>query len=55
MVNINTEAESKPWKENVLRGFTLGKSVHTVAAAGEATIRVYFIDPGLVINQLEVE
>lgn len=55
LVNIHTESESRAWKENVLRGFALGKSVHTTATAGPATIRLYFLDPGLVINQLEID
>jgi hypothetical protein len=54
IVNIHTESESRAWKENVLRGFALGKSVHTVNASGPATIRIYFLDPGLVINELEI-
>ena len=55
IVNIHTESESRAWKENVLRGFALGKSVHKVAATGAATISIYFLDPGLVINELQIE
>jgi hypothetical protein len=55
LVNIHTEAESRAWKLNVLRGFAQGTSQYITASAGMATLRVYFIDPGLVINQLEVE
>jgi len=55
MVNIHTESESRAWKENVLRGYALGRSKHTIATAGKTTIRVYFIDPGLVINELQIE
>ena len=54
IVNIHTESESKAWKENVLRGFAQGKSTHTTTA-GMATIRIYFLDPGLVINELEID
>jgi len=55
IVNIHTESESRAWKENVLRGFALGKSTHAVNASGPASIRIYFLDPGLVINELQID
>lgn len=55
IVNIHTEAESRPWRENVLRGYATGKSAFTLSTAGPATLRIYFPDPGLVINQLEID
>jgi hypothetical protein len=54
LVNIHTEAESRQWKENVLRGFAQGKTT-CVAGKNDNMVRIYFIDAGLVINQLEVD
>ena len=54
LVNIHTEAESRQWKENVLRGFAQGKTTCT-AGKTDNIIRIYFIDAGLVINQVEID
>ncbi|MDO7846160.1 glycosyl hydrolase 115 family protein [Hymenobacter sp. M29] len=53
-VDVNVPADSKQWKENVLRGFSQGQTTHEVAAAGPATIRLYLLDAGLVVNQIQV-
>ncbi|WP_198172949.1 glycosyl hydrolase 115 family protein [Hymenobacter ginkgonis] len=55
VVDVNVPADSKQWKENVLRGFSQGQTTHEVSAAGPATIRVYLLDPGVVLNQLQLD
>lgn len=55
VVDVNVPADSKQWKENVLRGFSQGQTQHEVTAAGPATIRLYLLDPGLVVNQLHIQ
>ncbi|MDO7851697.1 glycosyl hydrolase 115 family protein [Hymenobacter convexus] len=54
-VDVNVPADSKQWKENVLRGFSQGQTTHEVAASGPATIRLYLLDAGLVVNQLQIQ
>jgi len=54
LVNIETKVESKEWGQNVLRGFSVGKTTHHIATKGKATIKIYLVDPGIVINQIEV-
>lgn len=54
LVNIHSESESRQWKENVLRGYAEGKINGT--STGETTVlRIYFPEPGLVINTIEIE
>lgn len=55
VVDVNVPADSKQWKENVLRGFSQGQTMHEVAASGLATIRLYLLDAGLVVNQIQIQ
>lgn len=55
VVNVHTESETNTWKQNVLRGFSMGKTTHTIQPPGTATIRIYVLDEGLLVNQLEIE
>jgi hypothetical protein len=48
-------ADSKQWRENVLRGFSQGQTTYEVAASGPATIRLYLLDAGLVVNQIQIQ
>ena len=52
MKNVHSEADSEEWRENVIRGYSLGKSTHTVNS-DKNKLRVYFEDYNLVINTIE--
>ena len=54
VVNVDTKEDSKDWSANVLRGYSIGKTVHQVSKTGAATVRIYMLDPSLVLSQLEV-
>jgi hypothetical protein len=54
-VNIHSESESAQWKQNVLRGYAEGRSAHLISKAGASVIRIYFPDPGLAVNLIEIE
>ena len=47
-------ADTKPWDVNVLRGYAEGSTDFTFANNNEATVRIYFPQPGLVINTIEI-
>jgi len=49
--NVHAETDSKEWKENVIRGYSAGKTTHTIG--GKSKLRIWFNDPGLVINDIE--
>jgi len=54
LVNIHAESESQSWKENVVRGYAEGK--FSYIATKEATIlKIFFPEPGLVVNAIEIQ
>jgi hypothetical protein len=52
---LTSLAETAPWGANVLRGYNQGVSTFNIDATGEAIVRIYFLDPCLVVNQIEIE
>jgi hypothetical protein len=55
IISINSPAESATWKQNVLRGYSVGQTQHQIGTEGESIIRIYIPEPGIVINRIEVE
>jgi len=55
VVNIHAAADTKAWSPNVLRGYSVGQTTHKVSKAGEGTVRIYLLDPGVVLSQVEVQ
>jgi hypothetical protein len=53
-VNVNSEADSPEWKENVLRGYSVGETMHTLSVSGTVTIVIELKNKNLVINQVEI-
>ena len=53
-VNVNAEAETAVWKENVLRGFSQGITVHAIAKDTPGTITIMLKNKNLVISQIEM-
>jgi len=42
------------WATNVVRGYASGKTTHTVDKDGQSTIRVYLLEPGLAVSEIEI-
>lgn len=54
--SIATSANAADWKQNVLRGWATGKSIaYTAAEAGEVKLRIYFMDPGLALQEITID
>ena len=53
--DIATLAETKPWSANVLKGYAPWETKYHSDQKGEVSVRIYFPDPGLVINQISVQ
>ena len=54
--SIATYANASDWKQNVLRGWATGKSIaYTAAEAGEVKLRIYFMDPGLALQEMTID
>lgn len=54
-INIATLSGTKVWAQNVLRGFAFGKTVYDSPDNESIQVRIYFADPGLVVNSISVE
>ncbi len=55
IINVAPASENNTWKQNVLQGYASGITKHQVAKAGKSVIKIYLLDPGVVINQLEIK
>ncbi len=51
-VNLESEEYSKVWAGNILRTAALGQSQHRVAAPGHQVLKIWMIDPGVVLDKL---
>lgn len=54
VVDINADEFSAAWNVNVLRAAASGNSNHLIASAGLQTLKVWMIDPGVVLDQVTV-
>jgi hypothetical protein len=43
------------WQENVLRNAALASSVHSIAKPGLHTLKIWMVDPGIVLDAIEME
>lgn len=55
IINISPASENNIWKQNVLQGYASGVTKHQVNKTGKSTVKIYMLDPGLLINQLEIQ
>ncbi|MEO6522867.1 MAG: glycosyl hydrolase 115 family protein [Mucilaginibacter sp.] len=54
VINVDSPADSKVWGANVLRGYSVGQTTHQGSKNGEGKVRIYLLDPSLVLSQIEV-
>lgn len=54
-VNMATAVDTKSWASNVLKGYAEGETVYESASDKTVAVRIYFPDPGLVVNAVSVE
>lgn len=52
--DLNSAEGSRPWSENVLRGFSKGETVHALVDSRSHEIKLYLLDPGMVLSQIRV-
>lgn len=53
-MNLANPAETPTWAVNLLRGYAEGETTCNSDSNGERMIRIYFPDPGLVVNSITV-
>lgn len=51
-VSIATEAETKEWSPNVMRGYAMGSTLYHSEEDKEVRVRIYFADAGLLLSSL---
>ena len=54
IVNVHSAAETRPWEQNVLRGYAIGKSTHNLDNTGPVKLRLSLLDPGLLVSQIRI-
>jgi Glycosyl hydrolase family 115/Gylcosyl hydrolase family 115 C-terminal domain len=54
LINVNAEAESTVWKENVVRGYSQGITQHVVTSDGLTNIRIILKNKNLALSQIEI-
>ncbi|MGD0516833.1 MAG: hypothetical protein ABSA26_04795 [Thermoguttaceae bacterium] len=54
IVNVDCRAETPTWEQNVLRGYSIGKSSHKLDKDGIVKIRLSLLDTGLLISQIRI-
>lgn len=52
--NIASLAETKSWASNILKGYAAGETTFNSDKEGMVSIRIYLLDPGVVINSIEL-
>lgn len=52
LVDIAKPVETHEWAADVIRCYAEGRTVYESSKAGKLNVRVYFIDPGLVLNSV---
>ena len=52
--DINASEWSGQWSQNVLQGYSLGRTNHALNDSDQHTIRLYLLDPGMVLSQVRL-
>lgn len=52
--SIHTEDFSAEWRKNVLRGYSFRRMEARAGKAGKHMLRIYFLDPGIVIQEIRI-
>ena len=53
LVGLETEEYSKEWSHNIWRSAAIGRTTHRVTKPGRQVLRIWMVDPGVVIDKLE--
>ena len=54
IVDLDTVEWSSQWSINVLQGAAISESTHTITAAGAHTLKIWMVDPGVVIDKIVI-
>lgn len=54
LLNINPEQAARNWDTNVAENINIQTSIHQVKTAGAHTLKIWMVDPGIVLQRLVV-
>ena len=54
IINVDADEYSKAWDANVLRATAYGTSSHTIKTPGPQVLRIWMVDPGVVLDKFDV-
>jgi hypothetical protein len=54
-VGANLQVPSPEWASRVLNATTTGISAHNVMTAGQHVLKVYMVDPGVVLDKIVID
>jgi Gylcosyl hydrolase family 115 C-terminal domain len=54
-VGADLQVPSRAWSMNVLNSSTLGTSTHEIKTAGQHVLRIYAVDPGVVLDKIVMD
>jgi hypothetical protein len=52
---LSQDEKNKTWQENVLRNAAPTTSTHALAAPGAHTLKIWMVDPGIVLDTIAAE
>jgi hypothetical protein len=55
MVDIKTFGRSEEWKQNVLRNRAERKIAMPFLEAGKHTLKIYAVDPGVMLDEIRID
>jgi hypothetical protein len=56
VVDFNVDKESdRRWAENVMRNASIDITTHSIAAAGKHILKIWMVDPGVVIDKIVID
>jgi hypothetical protein len=55
VVTVKTEVQSRDWSQNVLNATTTGSATQGIATAGLHVLKIYMVDPGVVLDKIVLD
>jgi glycosyl hydrolase family 115 (putative glucuronidase)/glycosyl hydrolase family 115 len=55
IVNVTADSSLKAWEQSVSDNITMAMSRHTLARAGEHTLKFWMVDPGVVLQKIVID
>lgn len=55
IIDVHANEYTSAWNANVIRAYSAGISRHRIAAPGRQTVTIHMIDPGVVLDRIELQ